>query len=117
MNQYLLSVYQPDQGTPPPGIEEITEKVLAWRAELQAAGAWVFTAGLQPPDRAAVVRFGDGETLTTDGPYAEGKEHIGGFTVIQAADQDAALEWARKLAPVVAPLSIEVWPLRGGAGD
>ncbi len=117
MTQYLLSIYQPDTGTPPPGVlATIMEEVGAWRDELRAAGAWVFTAGLQPPDMAAVVRFADGGLLTTDGPFTEGKEHIGGFTIIEAASQDAALEWAGKLAPIISPLSIEVRPLRGAEG-
>lgn len=61
-------------------------------AELEAAGAWVFAGGLHPPNTATVVRLKGNEVLTTDGPYIEGKEHIGGFTVIQAPDLDVALE-------------------------
>jgi hypothetical protein len=117
MAQYLLTVYQPDEGTPPPEtLSTIMAEVEAWRAELQSAGAWVFTAGLEPPDAAAVVRFADGDLLTTDGPFAEGKEHAGGFTVVTAPDRAAALAWAGKLAPIVTPLSIEVRELRGKVG-
>jgi hypothetical protein len=115
MKQYLLSVYQPDG--PPPSPERlgpIMEKVAAWRDELKAAGAWVFAAGLHPPSTATVVRVRDGEALLTDGPYAEGKEHVGGFTVIRAPDLDAALGWARKFAEVC-PLPVEVRPLNGEA--
>ncbi|WP_245171283.1 DUF6596 domain-containing protein [Streptomyces decoyicus] len=72
--------------------------VEALKAELREAGAWVFAGGLHAPSTATVVRVKDDEMLTTDGPYIEGKEHIGGFTVIQAPDLDAALEWGRKLA-------------------
>lgn len=88
----------------------------ALNAELKAAGAWVFTAGLHPPETATVVRVKDGELLTTDGPYIEGKEHIGGFTVIDAPDLDAALAWARKLSQALAldghttGLAVEVRP-------
>lgn len=88
----------------------------ALNAELKAAGAWVFTAGLHPPETATVVRVKDGELLTTDGPYIEGKEHIGGFTVIDAPDLDAALAWARKLSQVLTldghttGLAVEVRP-------
>ncbi|HCU92795.1 MAG TPA: hypothetical protein DHU96_08650 [Actinobacteria bacterium] len=118
MKQYLLSVYQPDGDPPPPEVlEKVMQDVGAWRSQLQAAGAWVFTAGLQPPDTAAVVRFTDGGMLTTDGPFAEGKEHVGGFTIIKAANLDAAIEWGRKLARAVTPLPIEVRPLAGDAGD
>jgi hypothetical protein len=84
-----------------------------WNQELKAAGAWVFTAGLHPASTATVVRLQDGEMLITDGPFAEGKEHIGGCTIIQAPDLDAALEWSRKLA-IATTLPIEVRPLQGG---
>lgn len=85
----------------------------AVNAELRAAGAWVFAGGLHPPSTATVVRLKDDEVLTTDGPYIEGKEHIGGFTVIQAPDLDAALEWGRKFARAIT-LPIEVRPLQYG---
>src|SRR4051794_25312217 len=97
MKQYLLSVYQPDgPALPPDELAEIMADVDAWDAELRAAGAWVFAGGLHPPSTATVLRVRDGDVLVTDGPYTEGKEHLGGFTVIRAPDLDAALEWARK---------------------
>jgi hypothetical protein len=86
--------------------------VNAVTAEMQAAGAWVFAGGLHPPSTATVVRLKDGDVLMTDGPYVEGKEHIGGFSVIQAPDLDAALDWARKMAKILTPLSIEVRPFQ-----
>ena len=111
MQQYLLSIYQPDGEPPPP---EILNPIMAEMAvladELKAAGAWVFNGGLHPPSTATVVALQDGDLLITDGPYLEGKEHIGGFTVIQAADLDAALEWGRKLARVLT-IPIEVRPM------
>jgi hypothetical protein len=117
MKRYLLSIYQPDGDPPPPEVlGPIMRDVAAWRQELQAAGAWVFTGGLYPPSTATVVRVRDGEVLMTDGPFAEGKEHIGGFTVIKAPDLDAALEWARKAARATT-LPIEVRPLHGEAED
>lgn len=114
MNQYLLSVYQPDgDGTPPPRefLARIMEDVYALRQEMIAAGVWVFAGGLHPPSTATVVRVNGNEVLTTDGPYVEGKEHIGGFTVIRATDLDAALEWGRRLAGATT-LPIEVRPFR-----
>src|SRR6187549_1597180 len=110
MKLYLLSVYQPD-GDPPPRevLEPIMRKVHALQDDLKAAGAWVFSAGLHEASTATVVRVKDGDVLTTDGPYIEGKEHIGGFTVIKAPDLDAALEWARKSAEATT-LPIEVRP-------
>lgn len=74
----------------------------------------MFSGGLHAPSTATVVRLKDNEMLTTDGPYIEGKEHIGGFTVIQAPDLDAALEWGRKLARATT-LPIEVRPLQHGS--
>ncbi len=88
----------------------------ALNRELKAAGAWVFAGGLHPPSTATVVRLWDGDALVTDGPFAEGKEHIGGFTIIKAPDLDAALAWGRKLARATT-LPIEVRPLQGEAED
>ena len=82
--------------------------------ELEAAGAWVFAGGLYPPSTATVVRLQDGDVLTTDGPFAEGKEHIGGFVVVTAPDLDSALEWGVKLSRATT-LPIEVRPLRENA--
>jgi hypothetical protein len=111
MKHYLLSIYQPDGDPPPPEVlDPIMRDVEAVNAELRAAGAWVFAGGLHPPSTATVVRLKGDEVLTTDGPYLEGKEHIGGFTVIRAPDLDAALEWGRRLARAVT-LPIEVRPL------
>ena len=115
MKQYLLSVYQPDGDPPPPEVlEKVMRDVGAWNTELKAAGAWVFTAGLHPPGTATVLRLQNGDVLTTDGPFVEGKEHIGGFTIIKAADLDAALEWGRKLTRATT-LPTEVRPFQGEA--
>jgi len=112
MKQYLLSVYQPDGPIPPPEtLGKIMKDVYAVREEMKAAGAWVFSAGLHPASTATVVRVKNGEELMTDGPFAEGKEHIGGFSIIKAADLDAALEWGRKLARATT-LPIEVRPVQ-----
>jgi hypothetical protein len=112
MQQYLLSVYQPDRDPPPPEIlGPIMEKLETWNNDLKAAGAWVFTGGLAAPSTATVLRATDGGLAMTDGPFAEGKEHVGGFTVISAPDLDAALEWGRRLAEVTT-LPIEVRPFQ-----
>ena len=112
MKQYLLSVYQPDGDPPPPAVlDKIMRDVYALRQEMKTAGAWVFAAGLHPPSTATVVRIKDGDVLMTDGPYAEGKEHIGGFSIVKAPDLDAALEWGRKLARATT-LPIEVRPFQ-----
>ena len=114
MKHYLLSIYQPDGDPPPPEVlEPIMRDVEAVNEEMRAAGAWVFAGGLHPPSTATVVRLEGDDLLTTDGPYVEGKERIGGFTVVRAEDLDAALEWGRKLARAIT-LPIEVRPLQGG---
>jgi hypothetical protein len=98
MKQYLLAVHMVDGEAPPPA-EEIQQRfddVNVFNAELQTQGAWVFAGGLHPADTATVVRVQDGEVLTTDGPFAETKEQLGGFWVITAPDLDAALAWAAK---------------------
>ncbi|GAA3430994.1 YciI family protein [Kutzneria kofuensis] len=112
MKNYLLSVYQPDGPTPAPDVlGPIVEALGALNAEMKAAGAWVFDGGLFPPETATVVKVKDGEVGMTDGPYVEGKEHLGGFTIVRAPDLDAALEWGRKLAAATT-LPIEVRPFR-----
>lgn len=113
VTHYLLSIYQPDGPTPPPDVlAEVTAKLDALNADLKTAGAWVFAGGLHPPSSATVVRAGD--PLRTDGPFAEGREHLGGFTIITAPDLDAALAWGRRLADAVAPLPVEVRPFADG---
>jgi hypothetical protein len=112
MTQYLLSVYQPDGDPPPPEVlEPIVQEVQALDREMRAAGVWVFAGGLHPPSTATVVRARDGDVLMTDGPFVEGKEHLGGFTVISAPDLDAALDWARRLTGATG-LPIEVRPFQ-----
>jgi hypothetical protein len=110
MKQYLLSVIQPDGDPPPPEyLAKVMENVEVLHREIKAAGAWVFAGGLHAPSTATVLRLRDGEVVMTDGPFAEGKEHIGGFLIIKALDLDAALEWGRKATRAVT-LPIEVRP-------
>jgi hypothetical protein len=117
MKTYLLSMYQPDRVTPPPEVlEKVMREIFAIREELKAQGAWVFGSGLHDASTATVLHQRGGEVLITDGPYAEGKEHIGGITIIKAPDLDAALVWARKYAELTT-LPIEVRPFQGDAED
>lgn len=107
MPQYLLSIYQPDGGVPDAEtVARFTAGLHQVNEELRESGSWVFTGGLHPPSSATVVRA-DG--MITDGPYVEGKEHIGGIYVIAAPDLDAALRWGRKVAGATT-LPIEVRP-------
>lgn len=113
MTQYLLSIYQPDGPTPPTDVlERIGRELQQIDADLRAAGSWVFTGGLHDPGSATVVRPRDSDVVMTDGPYLEGKEHIGGFWVITVADLDEALTWADRAARAIG-LPIEVRPFRG----
>jgi hypothetical protein len=117
MKQYLLSVYHPEyQEIAPDQMDQIGRDVDALNGELKASGAWVFAGGLHPSSTATVLRVKEGEVLTTDGPFAEGKEHIGGFWVITAADLDSALEWGRKATQACA-VPIEVRPFHDEAED
>jgi hypothetical protein len=115
MKQYLLTIYQPDGPPPSPEIlDRVMRDVGAFMDDVRTSGAWVFNGGLHPPTTATVVRVRDGEELLTDGPFTEGKEHVGGFVVVRAADLDAALEWGRRLARATT-LPIEVRPFQDEA--
>jgi hypothetical protein len=98
MKQYLLSVHMVEgQETPSAAeMEQAYKQVDMLNQQLKDDGAWVFAGGLHPPTTATVVRIQDDEVLTTDGPFAETKEQLGGFWIIEAADLDAALAWATK---------------------
>ena len=96
MKQYLLSVHMVE-GAPQPSPDEMQvmyKDVDTFNQKLQAQGSWVFGGGLHPANTATVVRVHNGEVLTSDGPFAEAKEQLGGFWVVNAPDLDAALEWA-----------------------
>ena len=109
MSRYLLSIYQPDGGSPAPEVmEQVGAELHRLNEDLKDAGSWVFTGGLHAPGTATVVRANG---MTTDGPYLEGKEHVGGFWVIGASDLDAALEWGRRAAAATT-LPIEVRPFQ-----
>jgi hypothetical protein len=111
MRQYLLSIYQPDGDPPAPEVlEPIMRDISAVDQAMRDAGAWVFNGGLHAPDTATVLRASGGDVLVTDGPFAEGKEHVGGFWIIRAADLDEALAWARR-ATVACTLPVEVRPM------
>ncbi|GIG22021.1 hypothetical protein Cch01nite_27450 [Cellulomonas chitinilytica] len=112
MAQYLLSVMEPTGGTPDPDLlRQVVQDVEALDRTMHDEGVWVFAGGLHSPSTATVLRAQDGQVVVTDGPFAEGKEHLGGFSVIDVDDLDAALEWGRRLA-VATTLPIEVRPFR-----
>ena len=115
MKQYLLSVCYPAGGKPPPpdALQRIMRDVHAVQKEMQAAGVWIFSGGLTPPSSATMLRHQGGDVITTDGPFIESKEQIGGITVLKAPDLDAALGWGRKLARAIGT-PIEVRPFAEG---
>jgi len=114
MKQYLMSVYMVD-GEEAEWSEEAMQKVYkdvdTFNEKLQSQGAWVFGGGLHPADTATVVRAQDGDVLTTDGPFPEAKEQLGGFWIIKAPDLDAALAWAAE-ATVACQGPVEVRPFQ-----
>lgn len=117
MNQYLLSVYdvEGEVAGAPSTAEEMQQfmgRVIALEEEMDRTGAFAFGGALHGPDAATVVRGGTGlDKVATDGPFVEGKEHIGGFYIINAADLDEALAWAEKVVEATNH-AIEVRPFR-----
>ena len=120
MTHYLLSLHHgdvTDEAQLPPGVDldRIGKDVDAFHTELMSSGAGVFAGGLHPSTTATVVQEKDGQVLTTDGPYLETKEHLGGFSIIAVDDLDAALEWGAKLSAATG-LPVEVRPFHDGSG-
>jgi hypothetical protein len=114
MAQYLLNVVEPTEGViEPEALEVIMRDVGEVDRAMHDAGIWVFAGGLYPPDRSTLLRPKGDEVLLTDGPFAEGREHVGGFSIIDVPDLDEALEWGRRLARATT-LPIEVRPFREG---
>lgn len=118
MPQYMLSVHSVEgEVREQPTEEQMKQfmgRVEALEDEMKAAGAFLFTGAMHGPDTATVVRVNDGQVLTTDGPFAEAKEHLGGFYIIEAKDLDEALGWASKTTDCVGR-PIEVRPFRHAA--
>jgi hypothetical protein len=113
MAQYLLTVVEPSEGPVPDAtaLDAIMKDVDAVDRAMHEAGVWVFAGGLYPPSSATVLRPKADDVLLTDGPFAEGKEHVGGFSIVDVPDLDAALDWGRELARATT-LPIEVRPFR-----
>jgi len=116
MNPYLLSVHSsPDSScatSNPEGMQAAYQRIQALEDELKTTGAWLASGRLSDASDATVVRDADGELVTTDGPFAEAKEHLGGFYIIHAKDLDEALAWAAKVTRCVGQ-PIEVRPFAG----
>jgi hypothetical protein len=119
MPKYLLSAHVVDGEAREPmtdgQMQHSWKEIQALEAEMKSAGAWVFSGRLHDADTATVVRVSGDEVVTTDGPFVEAKEHLGGFYIIEAADLDAALGWATKVTRTISA-PIEVWPFADTAG-
>lgn len=119
MAHYLLSVHTSDD-PPPADAPAMTEeqmqaswqKIQALETRMKDAGAWVASARLAGSEATTVVRRSGDEVLTTDGPFAESKEHLAGFYIVAADDLDAALGWAADVTAAVG-MPIEVRPFQG----
>jgi hypothetical protein len=113
MTRYLLSVHNvAGQAREPMTDEEMRQshkRLGVIEQEMRSAGAWVFSGRLHEPETATVVRMAGGELLTTDGPFVEAREHLGGFYIVNADDLDAALAWAAKVTAAI-DTPIEVRP-------
>ena len=98
MTQYMISVHhvegEEDFPTDPAELQKLYDDVDAFNQKVRDAGAWVFGGGLMPVSAATCVDNTTGQNIVTDGPFAESKEYLGGFWVIEAPDLDAALRWA-----------------------
>jgi len=122
MAQYLLSVHSVEGEVREPMTEQ--EMQQSWKQvgilekEMMSAGAWVFSGRLHEPDTATVVRVANGEVLTTDGPFVESKDHLGGFYIIEARDLDAALAWASRVtAAIKVPIEVRPFAAVGAVDD
>ena len=111
MKQYLVAIFRPGNYDPAVSEDEaMGREIDVLNEQMEAAGVRVFAGGLQPESSARSLRLQPaGKVLITDGPYAEAKEHIGGFWVLKASDLDEALAWGRKAA-VACRASVEVRP-------
>jgi hypothetical protein len=122
MAQYLLAVHSVEGEVREPMSQEEMQQswkqVIALEKEIKSAGAWVFSGRLHESDTATVVRIANGQVLTTDGPFVESKEHLGGFYIIEAADLDAALAWASKVtAAIKVPVEVRPFAAVGALED
>lgn len=116
MSQYLLSTWSIEDEAPgehpsPEQMQAFMQRVIDLEADMDSSGAFMFGGGLHGPDASTVVRATEGDAIVTDGPFAESKEHIAGFYVIDAEDLDEALDWASKVSKAIGR-PIEVRPFR-----
>jgi len=112
MKTYLLAIYPPEEGGEAPSrevLDKVMQDVKAIREDMKSDGVWVYSGGLDSPSASTVLRLRNGKIVTTDGPFVEAKEYIGGVTIVRVPDLNAAQDWAGKLVQATG-LSIEVRP-------
>ena len=114
MTQYLVAIHHPNDFVPGSDSAEAARDIDMLNAEMNASGIVVFVGGLGMADNAKSIRVKDGRPMVSDGPYLETKEHIGGFWVLDVADEDEALAWAER-ATVACEGAVEVRPFQGVA--
>lgn len=108
MPQYLVAIHHPDDYDPSTEDKAMMQDIHALNKEMIAVGARFFAGGLESVNKAKSLRkHADGKVITTDGPYLEAKEHIGGFWILDAADMDEALKWGHK-ATIACRAPVEV---------
>ncbi|WP_141578564.1 YciI family protein [Actinomadura sp. WMMA1423] len=113
MKLYVLNIIQPVGEIPPPEVlEPVMAELAEVRRDLERQECWVFGRGLEQPEASTVVCMRGDEVIATDGPWTEGKEFIGGITVVKVVDLDAALKVAARFTQVTG-LPIEVRPFQG----
>ena len=114
MTQYMLSVSgaEVDPEMTPEDMQQMFEAVNQFNQKLQASGSWVFAGGLAPIESSTVVDGRADQAIITDGPFAESKEWIGGFWVVDFPDLDSALQWATE-ASAACGETVEVRPFHG----
>ncbi len=123
MSNYLLSTYRVEGDVPgapssPEEMQQFMQRIISLEAEMEESGTFVFGGALHGTDTATVVNSSDGDVVLTDGPFAEAKEHIAGFYIINAEDLDAALEWAGKVADATRhPIEVRPFAATGKAAD
>lgn len=119
MPQYMLGVHTVEGEERPSMSQEQMKlqmkQIGELEADMRAGNTWRFSGRLHSADAATVVRKVDGRRVVSDGPFAESKEHLGGFYVIEAADLDEALDWAERTAAAIGR-PIEVWPFADATG-
>ena len=113
---FFLFLHTDAESCAPRSPEDMQQQMAAYEAlhaEMVAEGVFVSTHGLQPPSAPTCVKMHDGKAITSEGPFAETKEHIGGFYALELPDMEAAIAWAKRI-PAAASGTLEIRPEMNG---